>query len=135
MTEQIFKGRCFCGFVRFEVTGPVENPCFCHCTSCRLASGAPYLSWGSFLKSSLSVVEGEVTIHRSSEPVERGFCGKCGTTISYFHADRPDYIDITLVSLDESSGIRPKFHIWIANKDPAVIIGDDLPRYDEWRTG
>ncbi len=137
MSNQIVKGKCFCGFVHFAVSAAVENPCFCHCTSCRLASGAPYLAWGSFLKGSFHVTQGELTLHNSSAPVERGFCGKCGSTISYFHSGRPDYIDITLVTLDESDALdelRPIRHIWVSNKHPAVIIGDDLPQYDEWRT-
>jgi hypothetical protein len=135
MSKQTYAGQCFCGYLQFAVSGPAESLCFCHCTSCRLASGAPYLAWGSFLKGSFHVTQGELTLHNSSEPVERGFCGKCGSTISYFHSGRPDYIDITLVTLDESDELRPMCHIWVSNKDPAVIIGDDLPRYDQWRTG
>ena len=138
MSNKIYTGKCFCGFVRFEISGPVASPCFCHCNSCRVASGAPYVAWGSFPKSSFQVIAGDLAIHKSSDPVERGFCNRCGSSISYFHEGRPDSIDITLVTLDEADELdelQPKFHIWIANKNPAVIIGDDLPQYDEWRIG
>ena len=134
MSNQIYTGKCFCGFVHLEVSAPAKSPCFCHCNSCRLASGAPYMAWGSFLKDSFHVTQGELAIYKSSDPVERGFCNRCGSTLSYFHAGRPEHIDITLVALDQMDELRPKFHIWISNKDPAVIIGDDLPQYDEWRT-
>lgn len=137
MSDKIYTGKCFCGRVRFHVSGPVENPCFCHCDSCQLASGAPYVAWCSFPRSSFQVTDGELAIHNSSDPVQRGFCNKCGTTISYSHAERPEHIDITLVALDEmgeADELQPGCHIWVSNKNAAVIIGDDLPQYDRWRT-
>jgi len=134
MSNQTYRGKCFCGSVHFEVSGPAANPCFCHCDSCRLSSGAPYVAWGTFPKDAFHVTDGELAIHKSSAPVERGFCSQCGSTISYFHDGRPDHIDITLVTLGESDELRPGCHIWVSNKDAAVVIGDDLPQYDEWRT-
>jgi len=135
MNTQIYKGQCFCGMVKFEVSGPHQSACYCHCESCRLASGAPYLAWGSFPRQSLKVTGGELSIHQSSESVTRGFCGNCGTTISYEHALSPDHIDITLVTLEGQNRPTPAAHIWVSDKEASVRIADNLPQFAEWRTG
>jgi hypothetical protein len=133
MTEQIYQGQCFCGEVQFSVSGPVQNACFCHCQSCRSASGAPFVAWGSFPRRSLAFAHGTLTTYQSSEPVIRGFCGQCGTTISYQHNARPDQIDVSLVILDPKNRPKPEAHIWLSEKESSIQIGDDLPRFSEWR--
>ena|SRR5215203_2096217 len=36
-----YKGECFCGAIRIEVTGDPEGMGYCHCRSCRSWSGGP----------------------------------------------------------------------------------------------
>ena len=44
MAEAI-TGGCLCGELRYEITGPVSIVANCHCTMCRRASGAPFVTW------------------------------------------------------------------------------------------
>lgn len=133
MTEHIYTGRCFCGEVQFSVSGPAESTCYCHCESCRRASGAPFLAWGSFPNESLKFIHGNLKTYKSSAGVIRGFCGKCGTTISYRHSARPDQVDITLVTLEADNRPKPTAHIWVSDKESSVQIADSLPQFAEWR--
>jgi hypothetical protein len=126
-------GGCLCGATRFQVSGPATNRCFCHCESCRRASGAPFVAWATFPASGFRTTRGELARYRSSEKVARGFCAACGTTLTYVHDARPDEIDVALVALEDSTAVRPECHIWVSNKLPWVEIADLLPQHAKWR--
>lgn len=125
------KGGCFCGQVRFEVAESELPACYCHCESCQRAAGAPVIAWATFKKDTLKVIEGEFTWHSSSPGVTRGHCAHCGTCLSYEHADEEGYIDLTLNSFDDPAAMQPIAHIWVENKQPWLVINDDLPQYQQ----
>jgi hypothetical protein len=126
----MLRGRCFCGSIEFEVEGPEIYACYCHCESCRRASGGAFVPWATFAKSGFRVQSGELAVHHSSPGVSRGHCAACGTCLTYEHLDRHGQIDVTMTSLENPSVIAPRSHIWVADKLPAVIIGDDLPQFE-----
>lgn len=39
--------------------------------------------------------------------------------------------DVTLTSFDDPSEFSPQAHIWVEDKAPWVIIGDDLPQFQK----
>jgi hypothetical protein len=128
------EGGCLCGSTRFRVAGAATNRCYCHCRSCRLAAGAPFVAWATFPAAEFRVLRGDLARHRSSPRVERGFCPSCGTAISYAHQDRPGEIDVALATLDDPTPFPPECHIWVSHELPWVVAGDGLPRHREWRT-
>lgn len=123
------EGGCFCGAIRFRLSGPLSQACYCHCESCRRASGAPYVAWCTLERASFAVTKGQLHLHASSRGVMRGFCGDCGTTLTYAHEGRPAEIDVTVVALDEPERSVPVRHIWVCDKLPWVAINDGLPQY------
>ena len=129
MSDSSFSGRCFCGQVRFELSGEPAFACHCHCESCRRAAGAPFVTWVSFDCDNLALTSGTITEYRSSPGVRRGHCATCGTTITYWSDKRPGEIDIALASLDETAGIEPAAHIWVEDKVSWLVIDDGLPQY------
>lgn len=129
MGEPVFAGSCFCGFVRFELTGAPMFACHCHCASCQRAAGAPVVTWATFARDDFDIRSGTITEHQSSEGVQRGHCAVCGTTLTYAKNDRPGEIDIAVSSLDDSSRIEPQAHIWVEDKAAWFVINDGLPRY------
>lgn len=76
-----------------------------------------------------------VTQHRSSERAVRTFCGRCGTTLTYYHLERhgtgQEILDVSVGSLDEASIrlVRPERHVYW---DSGVEWVRDLAR---WGTG
>jgi hypothetical protein len=124
-----YSGGCLCGAVRFEVSGPGRNLCYCHCNSCRRAAGAPLVAWGTFAHSGFRVTRGTLTEYRSSPPVLRGFCTACGGALTYRHDARAGEIDVTLASLDEAASLVPEMHVWVADKLPWLAITDGLPQF------
>ena len=55
----------------------------CHCSACRRASGAPAVGWATVRPEEFIIARGELAIVHSSPGVRRGFCGRCGTPITY----------------------------------------------------
>lgn len=128
MTGKV-KGGCFCGRVRFEVAGPERFACFCHCESCQRAAGAPVVAWATYARDGFEIVQGNIRWHQSSPGVTRGFCGDCGSSITYENDQRPGEIDITLCCLDEPGKPLPRAHIWTEDQQSWLVIGDSLPVY------
>jgi len=110
------KGGCFCGAIRYRITGPVLVSAQCHCEDCRKTIGATSVSWFTINEVDLHWVSGEPTRFASSAPVVRTFCGVCGTSLSYEHGARPGQVDITTATLDNPEKITPSKDIFCAEK-------------------
>ena len=109
-------GGCLCGAVRYEAIGPARALTLFHCTSCRLAAGAPSLAWAVFESDGFRFTAGAPTTFASSPGVTRGFCGACGTSLTYQRTTRADAIDVTTASLDDPNAFAPTKEIWVGDK-------------------
>ena len=78
-------GGCFCGAIRYEVTGTPFNATNCHCSICRRTTGAPFVTWFSVRPAEFRLVQGQPRQFNSSERGVRRFCGRCGTQITFKH--------------------------------------------------
>ncbi len=133
MSHEALGGGCLCGRVRYRAGGEASHVGYCHCRSCRRSSGAPFVAWATFPRSSFVFSAGSVGRHRSSARVERCFCPDCGTSLTYEHAATPAEIDVTLASLDDPAPLAPDCHIWVSQKLSWVELADGLPQYRETR--
>lgn len=131
MTGEIHLGHCLCNEVRYRISGDVRNLCYCHCESCRRATGSVFVAWGTVDRIDFQISHGELSVINSSKDVERGFCKTCGSTLTYRHILRDDEIDFTLASLADSSALAPQAHIWVQDKLPWVRIADTLPQHQK----
>jgi len=131
----LYCGGCLCGAVRYQAAGPATSPCFCHCTSCRRAAGAPAVPWVTFQRASFTLTQGSLREFPSSPAVLRGFCAACGTTLSYRHDDKPDELDVALATLDAPEALRPEAHLWVEDKPSWVSVRDGLPQFLRGRAG
>jgi len=129
METQQHGGGCFCGAVRYEVSGVPRTLCYCHCESCRRAAGSPAVAWATFDRAGFRVTRGRMREFNSSPRVTRGFCERCGSGLTYAHEARPGDIDVTLVTLDAAAALAPTMHVWVADKLPWVRLDDGLPQF------
>jgi len=93
-------GGCLCGAVRFEASGPPNWVAYCHCGSCRRATGAPVAAYAGFPAAAVRFVSGAPAQFASSTGVSRGFCGRCGSPLSFVGERWPGEIHLHLGSFD-----------------------------------
>jgi hypothetical protein len=126
-------GGCFCGRVRYEVTGVPYNATNCHCAICRRASGAPFVAWFSVKRGEFRIVAGEPASFRSSDHGTRRFCSQCGTQIIFASTDFPDEVDVTTGSLDDPNAVPPRDHTRTSSRLGWLDLDDGLPEFQEGR--
>ena len=126
-SDAALNGGCLCGAVRYRCDAPVRPATYCHCTSCRRAAGAHVIAWFTVPASSLVFTQGQAAMYRSSSPVQRGFCARCGTQLTYRNDRWPDEVDVTIGSLDEPDRVAPAAHIWMEDAPRWDRPGDSLP--------
>jgi|GEM_PF-576622 len=123
------EGGCACGAIRYRVTGGPTALVLCHCRDCRIASGAPALAWAVFRTDDVAWLHGEPRQFVSSPGVSRGFCGRCGTTLSYRRDTRADCIDVTSATFDEPGRFAPLREIWTAQRLPWISANASLAQH------
>ena len=128
-TKHILTGRCLCGSIRYETAAPVSPPAFCHCESCRRATGAHVVAWMTVDRQALRWLGHEPRWHASSPGVVRGFCTGCGTPLTYRHDSYGERIDLTIATLDDPAPFAPVDHIWMADAVDWDHPADGLPQY------
>lgn len=109
----MLSGGCLCGSVRYAAGPPVYPSTFCHCESCRRASGSHVVGWITVELVSLRFELSLPAEFHSSAGVRRGHCARCGTTLTYYSGERPAEIDLTIASLDNPGLFPPADHIWM----------------------
>ena len=105
-----------CGAVRYQAPAPPIHQVLCHCVDCRRGAGAQAVAWVTFSARSFSFTAGEPVRYRSSPPVVRTFCGRCGTSLTYEAEERPNDIDVTTASLDDPEAFPPTKEVFAEQK-------------------
>ncbi|HTV50381.1 MAG TPA: GFA family protein [Steroidobacteraceae bacterium] len=129
MQQEPIEGGCLCGAVRYRIHGAPRVSLICHCQSCRKAAGAPCVAWVTFAAQHLEWVRGQPRRHRSSPPVQRGFCESCGTPLTWSHERHADEIDITTASLDEPMRFPPTREVWLSERIGWQLANPALSAY------
>jgi hypothetical protein len=133
MAETEALGGCLCGAVRYRARGPARTS-LCHCRSCRLATGGPSLAWVIFDEDNVIFERGAPAIYDSSPGVERGFCARCGTSLTYRRANRPGFFDVTTASLDDPEAFPPTKEIWVSERLSWITAHPELPQFEQFST-
>jgi hypothetical protein len=120
-----YSGGCQCGAVRFRVEGALADASICHCRMCQKASGNFYLPLVSVRGARLTWTRGAPKKFRSSNVALRGFCGDCGTPLSY---EAPDGIALSIAAFDKPEEIAPTIQWGIEAMLPYVDSIPALPR-------
>ena len=131
--KDIVEGGCFCGAVRYQVRGKPANTMVCHCQSCRRIAGSPVVAWLTYRVTHFRFTKGAPAEFRSSPPVRRTFCAKCGTPLTYERNDSRDTVDVTTCTLDAPASFPPTHHSWLSHDVGWVKFGDGLPSFPESR--
>lgn len=118
-------GGCQCGAVRYAVDGELGRPTLCHCRMCQKAFGAFYGPLVTVQVADLTWTRGQPKRFRSSNKVERGFCGDCGTPLTFEWSAAA--IDLSIGSFDDPTDIKPRAQFGLEAALPWVHDLANLP--------
>ncbi len=136
--QEKFEGGCYCGAVRYEIVGPPAWAAHCHCRSCQLAAGGAFVTWAKVAAENFAVTKGEIKCCEKSRGIKRGFCGDCGTTITYAAESEVEGQDWTVdawfsaSTLDDPSIASPETHVYVSHRQPWIKLADNLPTFPEF---
>jgi len=128
-------GGCQCGAVRYRLEQPPRGAHICHCRMCQKAVGGFYAALAVVDADKITWTCGKPTIFNSSEHVERGFCARCGTPMTYLYAGN-NRLNFTIASLDDPALVKPAIQIGIESRMPWHGELPGLPEHttDEFMT-
>ena len=110
--DKFAKGGCLCGAVTFRITLPTLFCGHCHCSMCRKAHGAGYITWIGVLLSHFELRQGAQKLkeYASSTHGKRGFC-------------------LELANIDDKIDRVPEAHYYFSDRADWVMIYDRLPKF------
>ena len=121
------RGRCVCGAVQFDVTGPLRSVIYCHCHMCRRWSG--HIVAATACQADRLRLRCATTLswYQSSAKARRGFCMVCGSSL-FWMPSSGEYVAIMAGTLDAPTNLSASEHIFVADAGDYYQIHDDLIR-------
>ena len=124
MNTETLTGGCQCGAVRFRIEGAPGRASLCHCRMCQKAFGGFF---GPLVTAEHGVTwtRGAPKHFRSSNKVNRGFCGDCGTPLTFEPDGWP--VEIAIGALDDPTKAPPTIQHVVEQRMPWLGEMIDLP--------
>ena len=120
------EGSCFCGKVKFEVTGDPLGMGYCHCESCRHWSAGPVNAFSLWKPDALKITAGqsEIGTYAKTPNSERKWCKSCGGHI-YSNHPGAGFVDVFAAMLP-SLDFKPQLHVHYG--ETKLRVKDGLPK-------
>jgi hypothetical protein len=125
-------GRCLCGQIQYSANADPSFVGVCHCKNCQKQTGTAFSVLVAIPKSAMSM-RGKIKVFRhtgdSGQAVERNFCPECGSPIFTDAAIMPDVAFIKAGTLDDTSWLDPKMHIYCDSKERWTLIPEGSQQF------
>ncbi len=113
MVEQTqVHGSCLCQIVRFHFTLPTLWCGHCHCSMCRKAHGAGYVTWTGVAADKFVIDQGRQQLkwYATSAKGQRGGCSSCGSIMLFQSEQWPGEMHVALGALDDEIDRKPQIN-------------------------
>jgi hypothetical protein len=126
-------GGCQCGAVRYLLRRESIAVYACHCKECQKQSASAFGLSLPFAREELELT-GETESWR--RPTDSGsfttgwFCPKCGSRLFHVSDRAPARGTLKAGTLDDTSQLEPRFHIWTSRKQPWVVLPEGVPQFE-----
>lgn len=130
--ESIMVGGCMCGAVRYKTSGEPFQVSHCHCRSCRRHNGASLATLAGYKTGQVTFSGDQRRVYESSPGVGRGFCGNCGTPLTWEGNDDDlgPILELHTGTFDDPGALVPTGHAFEPERIPWLDIADNLPRFE-----
>src|SRR5918911_4953209 len=109
MPDLPITGHCLCGGVRYEISEPLENAGYCHCTRCQRRTGTAASAQARIPRGALTITKGDELI-AAYDPGDGGFeklfCSRCGSALFSRSSEDPGLMSVRLGGLDSDPGVQ-----------------------------
>jgi hypothetical protein len=126
------KASCFCGEVKFEVTGQPVAMGYCHCDSCRQWSAGPVNAFTLWQPDALRVTQGagKIGTYNKTPKSYRKWCTKCG---GHLYTDHPlwgvvDVYAALIPSLPFEAGVHVNYEETVLHIHDGKPKMKDMPK-------
>jgi len=127
-SDKSLEGGCFCGEVRYKVSGEPVLQLYCFCRDCTIFTGTDGYAGYMVRNSAFAVLKGEPRIFdkksREGRIVKRHFCGVCGTNL--WGQTEYDLVSIAAGTLDDVSAFKPTKKVFTCNAPDWARIPEGL---------
>lgn len=122
-------GECFCGDIRYRISGELFDARSCHCSRCRKAFSAQASAYALVKPEQFAWTAGEhlLTSYVGKHGYGLQFCSKCGSTLTGI--GNGVVHGVTLGCVNGDPDIRLERHIHVASKAQWEQIADGVPQY------
>ena len=133
-------GGCYCGSVRYAISGEPLTVYACHCTDCQKASGSAFTIGVILSSQQFRLTSGSIEVDSfqvSGNDLLRNYCANCGSTVWHASPKHEGYISLKGGTLDNKSNLSPVAHLWFRSAlpwvqvDPTHKIFDQQPEMSE----
>lgn len=126
-----YRGSCLCGAVQYAVETPIKFVAHDHCSICRRASGAAFVTWCGVKSDQFKLTggSGKLTAYRSTPEAERQFCSVCGSQLFFRSTNWPGEVHFTRATIRDPMEEKPKAHVFFDDRASWLSVDDDLPLY------
>ena len=126
------EGGCFCGSVRYRVSGQPVLSLICFCRDCLAISGSGGYAGMMVNDDDFTHISGKTTVHikvsKSGRSVQRHFCPNCGSNL--WGQTELGLISVAAGSLDEPNDFRPTKAVFVADAPTWARIPEGLEHDD-----
>lgn len=102
-------GGCFCGEIRYRISGDPVLQLYCFCTDCLAITGTDGYAGYMVKNEDFSLVKGTPKTHdklsKEGRTVRRHFCGTCGTNL--WGQTELGLVSVAAGTLDDPSEFQP----------------------------
>ncbi len=116
--EEMLKGECLCGKIKYEVKNKFKAFYLCHCKQCQQLTGSAFASNIFTDSDNIKWVEGLETISKYEHPsreFSKSFCSSCGSALPFLNKSGKSII-IPAGSLIDNPNIIPQANIFNVEK-------------------
>lgn len=124
--EASYSGSCFCGEVKFSVTGEPVAMGYCHCDSCRLWSAGPVNAFTLWAPEAVQITHGahHVGSYNKTPHSARKWCKSCGGHVFTEHPG----MGLTDVYAAVIPGLAFKPGVHVHYQESVLPIRDGMPK-------
>jgi hypothetical protein len=135
--EQVHKGECRCGQVRFQVRGAPILTMACHCTGCQRMTASAFSLSSLYASSNLEVTEGEPVIGGLHGATRHFFCPHCMSWLFTRPEGLEDFVNVRATMLDHTKDFTPFIETYTSEalpwaRTPAVHSFEKFPPMERY---